>query len=197
MKASYAERINRSLQERLYKYMYEHQTLRYVDILPDIINSYNSTIHSTTGMAPKDVANSHALYEKVYMPLVLKQARPPKFKYSVDDAVRISYERMPFTRGYDQHYSEEIYKIQYRIPSKPPRYRLTDLNGEEIKGSFYEEELQKADISPDTVFKISKVHKNRKKKIQGKIHYLVSWLGYPRSMDSYVSAKEIKDYKGK
>ena len=198
-KASYAERANRTLQERLYKYMYEHQTLRYIDILPEIVESYNSTIHSTIGIAPKDVneSNSYDIYEKVYMPLVIKQAKPVKFKFAVDDTVRISYQRMPFTRGYDQHFSEEIYKIQFRIPSNPPRYRLKDLNEEEIKGSFYEPELQKVDINPDTKFKIAKVHKNRKKKIDGKLHVLVSWLGYPKSADSFVPLSEIKLYKGK
>ena len=197
IKAGYAERLNLTIQQKLYKYMYEHQTFKYVDILPDIIKSYNSTIHGTIGIAPKDVTeeNSYALYERVYMPIVIKQNNSDiKYKFSVGDNVRISYEKMPFTRGYKQHFSEEIYEVAYRIPSHPPRYKLKDLNGEEIKGSFYEQQMQKVLRDPDIPFRISKVYKNKKKKIKGKIHFLVSWAGYPDKYNTYVSSSEIKAY---
>ena len=48
-----------------------------------------------------------------------------------------------FAKGYTQNWSEEIFiinKIKNRIPWT---YVVSDLNGEPIPGSFYEEELQK------------------------------------------------------
>ncbi len=48
---------------------------------------------------------------------------------------------------------------------------LQDWNGEIIRGSFYEQELQKA---KQNVFRIEKII--RKKKIQNAPHGLVKWL---------------------
>ena len=50
-------------------------------------------------------------------------------------------------------------------------YKITDYNGEEIQGSFYEQELQK--MSQDT-FRIEKVLKRQGDKS------LVKWMGYPK-----------------
>lgn len=69
-KASYAERMNLTLQRKLYKYFYEQQTYRYIDVLQDIVKSYNATVHSTIGVAPKDVNldNALSIYMRVYLP---------------------------------------------------------------------------------------------------------------------------------
>ena len=198
-KASYAERFNLTIQQKLYKYLYEHQTYRYVDILQDVVDSYNATSHSSIGMAPKDVneQNEYELYEKVYMPILIeREGKPPQYKFSVGEYVRLSYQKWAFKRSYKQQYTEEIFQISARIPSHPPRYKLQDTNGKIIKGSFYEQEMQKANVDNTTLFKIAKVHRNKKKKINGITYFLVSWAGYSREFDSYVSQSEIKSYTG-
>jgi hypothetical protein len=182
----------------LYRYFYEHQTLRYVDVLQDIVSSYNATKHSTIDMAPQDVSedNAYQLYERVYMPMLEKSGgRRPTYKFSVGDTVRLTYQRHHFQRGYKEHYTEEVFKVAVRIPSQPPRYKLVDLMGEEIKGSFYEAEMQKVSTTRDTEYKIDRVIS--KKKINGVQHALVSWYGYPAKFQSYVPVSELKDYAGR
>ena len=199
-KACFSERLNRTIQQKLYKYLYEHQTYRYVDVLDDVIQSYNSTVHSSIGMAPKDVndENAYELYEKIYMPILEKNGgKSPQYKFSVGEHVRLSHQKRPFKRSYNEQYTEEIFKIYARIPSHPPRYKLQDMKDREIKGSFYEEEMQHADYDSTTQFKIAKVHKNRKKKINGVTNVLISWVGYSSDFDSYVPLSDIKDYSGK
>ena len=61
-------------------------------------------------------------------------------------------------------------------------YKITDYNGEEIKGSFYEQELQKT--SQDT-FRIEKVLKRQGDKS------VVKWMGYPMSSKSWIDTKVI------
>ena len=84
----------------------------------------------------------------------------PKFK--IGDKVRISkYKRKRFNKGYTSNWTEEVFtidKIQY---TNPIIYKLKDLNGEEIKESFYESELLKAN---QDVFRIDKVIKRDYKK---------------------------------
>ena len=60
-KASYSERFNRTLENKLFKYFYERQTAMYIDILDDAMFSYNNTVHHSINMAPASVntANSH------------------------------------------------------------------------------------------------------------------------------------------
>ena len=53
--------------------------------------------------------------------------------------------------------------------------KITDYNGEEIQGSFYEQELQK---TSQGTFRIEKVLKRQGDKC------LVKWMEYPKSFNS-------------
>jgi hypothetical protein len=46
-----------------------------------------------------------------------------------------------FEKGYLPNFSKEIFIISKQIPRDPPVYKLKDLDGEELKGTFYEKEL--------------------------------------------------------
>ena len=61
-------------------------------------------------------------------------------------------------------------------------YKITDYNGEEIQGSFYEQELQK---TSQGTFRIEKVLKRQGDKS------LVKWMGYPKSFNSWIDTKTI------
>lgn len=56
-----------------------------------------------------------------------------------------------------------------------------------MKGTFYEEELQKVNMNEDTFFRIDKVLK----KNNGKV--LVSWKGWPTIYDNFINEKDIYD----
>ena len=64
-------------------------------------------------------------------------------------------------------------------------YKIIDLNGEEIEGLFYEQELQKK--TQDT-FRIEKVLKRQEDKS------LVKWMGYPKSFNSWIDTKAMINY---
>ena len=69
VKANYAERFIKTIKKRLTKYMLHKQSLRYIDVLQDIVKSYNATYHRTIGMAPNKVTkkNSDLLWEELYV----------------------------------------------------------------------------------------------------------------------------------
>ena len=58
------------------------------------------------------------------------------------DLVRISKERLVFGKGYLPNWMEEIFVVYNRNFSKEPQYYVRDYAGEDIKGGFYEYELQ-------------------------------------------------------
>jgi hypothetical protein len=57
-KASIVERFNRTLKTKMWKYFTHRETLTYMDVLPDMVESYNRTVHRSIEMPP---GRSHAV----------------------------------------------------------------------------------------------------------------------------------------
>ena len=66
--------------------------------------------------------------------------------------------------------------------TNPITYKIADLKGEEIDGTFYEPELQK---TSQQVFRIEKVIE------KGKNKSLVKWKGYSDKFNSWVDNKDL------
>ena len=74
-----------------------------------------------------------------------KEDKEKNLKFEVGDHVRISKYKNIFTKGFMPNWSEEIFVIKKIKNTVPRTYVINDLNGEEIIGTFYENELQKTD----------------------------------------------------
>ena len=72
-----------------------------------------------------------------------------------------------------------IKKIKSTVPWT---YVINDLNGEEITGTFYENELQKIDQQE---FRIEKLIKKKGDKLY------VKWKGYDNSFNSWINKKDF------
>ncbi|KAL3115091.1 hypothetical protein niasHT_017935 [Heterodera trifolii] len=53
--AGMAERANRSIKERLYRYFTERDTYKWIEVVQDIVKGINYSINSSIGMRPADV----------------------------------------------------------------------------------------------------------------------------------------------
>lgn len=92
-KANFAERGIKTIKSRLSRYMTQNQTHRWVDVLPNIIKSYNSTYHRTIKMAPNQVKQRDEPYiwMSVYdQPTKEASSKPKKaktihFKFKIGD----------------------------------------------------------------------------------------------------------------
>lgn len=51
VKACFVERLNRTLKTRMYRYFTRNTTHRYIDIIPQLLKAYNSTVHSSIKIA--------------------------------------------------------------------------------------------------------------------------------------------------
>jgi transposase InsO family protein len=181
IKAALIERFNRTLKSRLYRFMTHHRTNRWIDVLSDVVDSYNRSRHRSIGMAPIDVVpeNEDELAKRLYPP------KPPlKYRYDAGDRVRIARYKHVFQKGYLPNWTEEVFEIAEKYPTFPVTYGLKDLAGESIKGKFYEQELQKV-TKADDVYEVEKVLKTRRR--GGKIEYFVKWKGYPEKFNSWVT----------
>ena len=82
-KSVVAERFIRTLKNKIFKHMTAISKNVYFDVLDDIVNKYNNTVHRTIKMKPIDVtSDSYAEYNED------SNEKDPEFK--VGDGVRIS-----------------------------------------------------------------------------------------------------------
>ena len=58
VKCSVIERAQRTIRNRLYKYFTYRNTHRYSDVLPQLFQAYNGSVHYTIDMAPSKVTDS-------------------------------------------------------------------------------------------------------------------------------------------
>ena len=107
------------------------------------------------------------------------------WQFSVGDTVHISMATRPFRKGCLSSWTTEPFTISDRIPRNPPVYKLKDYGGEELEGTFYEQELQRV-VKSDDLYQVEKVLRKRKK--GGKTEYFVKWLGYPDKFNSWVTS---------
>ena len=132
----------------------------YLNKLDDIVDEYNNTYHRTTKVKTVDVKDNTYI----------------DFKKDVSKYKNI------FAKGYTPTWSEKIFvvsKIRYTVPWK---YVINDLNGEEITGTFYEEELQKTNQQD---FRIEKVIKRKGDKLYNK------WKGYDNLFNSWIYKNDL------
>ena len=174
-KSAVAERFITALKKQDFKHMTAISKNLYFDVLDDIVNKYNDTVHRTIKMKPTDVTDdSYAEYNEDF------NKKDPKFK--VGDHVRISKYKNIFAKGYTQNWSEEVFVVSKIKNTVPWSYVISDLNGEPNAGSFYEKELQK---TSQEKFRIEKVLKRKGDKLY------VKWKGYDNRFNSWIDKKDL------
>ena len=147
------ERFNRTINEKMFKYFSANNTRKYVDVLDLLVDQYQNTIHLSIKMSPKEASrkeNENKVWRNLYPEFGGKTLAR---KFSIGDNVRITKKKNVFDKGYTQRWTEEVFKISKIQLTIPVTYKITDYNGEEIQGSFYEQELQKTSQS---TFRIEK-----------------------------------------
>ena len=174
-KSVVAERFIRTLKSKIYKHMTSISKNVYIDKLNDIVDEYNNTYHNTIKMKPIDVKdNTYINTDKEI------NNEDPKFK--VGDRLRISKYKNIFAKGYTPNWSEEVFVIKKVKNTVPWTYVVNDLNGQEITGTFYEKELQKANQEE---FRIEKVIERKGAKIY------VKCKGYNNSFNSWIDKASL------
>jgi len=126
---------------KLARYFTHSGHQKYTKVFADIVESYNSTYHSSIKMKPNDVSlnNQSTVLQNLY-----KSDSKMKFssaKFKVGDFVIVRREKRLFEKGYAKNWSEDVFKIRAVNPTKPVTYLLETQEGQALDGSFYQLEL--------------------------------------------------------
>lgn len=193
----FVERVIRTLKEKLFQAMTSEYTRRWIDLLPRIVNTYNSTTHSATKFTPNNAKDPKNFLSVVHnsVPLVdAEDQKQPKYKFKIGDYVRILKGQSPLDKGYLPRFTWEIFKVKsYANMKQPtdryavPAYILEDLDGEEIQHAvFYEPEMvyihPKQLHGPAPIREILKQQDNK---------VLVWFHGYPKSKATWIPRSRL------
>ena len=191
----------------MYRYFTHKQTYHFTDILPDLVNNYNHRPHrSLNGRDPADINkdNEALVWKEQYVDTAQSKIKPTKkegkpgkkkplkrYKFKIGDYVRLSHLRRVFQRDYQEKWTEEIFIVkERRYRSGIPIYKVTDYAKDPIEGTFYESELQKVNKDKDTLWRVDKVLKKRKR--QGKEEWLVSFVGWPKKFNMWLPRENVE-----
>ena len=174
-KSVVAETFIGTLKNKIFKHMTVISKNVYFDVLDDVANKYNNTVHRTIKMKHIDVTS-----DSYFECNEDSNKKGPKFK--VGNHVRISKYRNIFAKRYAPNWSKEVFVVSKIKNTFPWAYVVSDLNGEEITGSSHEKELQK---TSQEKFRIEKVPKRNGEKLY------VRWKGYDNSFNSRVNEKDL------
>ena len=89
----------------------------------------------------------------------------------------------PFKKGYLPGWTEEVFVVTHVRRQPVVTYRLSERDGTPIKGTFYEPDVQKVQVSDDSLFRVEKVLKRKGRNV------LVPWKGWPAKYDSWIPAQ--------
>ena len=125
-KAAVVERMNRTLKSKLYRYFTSVNSLHYIDILQDIVDSYNNTYHRSIGRTPATISllNVGQVRRKLYGKI--ERSKPKHFKFKVGNHVRLSLYKQLFKKGYKMNWTEEIFQTVNHLPRTLIFYEVHD-----------------------------------------------------------------------
>lgn len=160
-KAAYAERANASIQVLIYKYLTDRESVRYIDVLEDLVKSYNKRGHrGIEYFSPleADKRQNEELIRGINMARWAKVGRK-KPRFEPGDLVRIKTDSSRVSsarRKYAEQYKGEYFRIMRTNRRLPvPVYYLKSLDsGQMIDGVFYAEELSRV---RGNIFKIERM----------------------------------------
>lgn len=198
-KASIVERANKSIQILIYKYLTDKGKTKYIDVLPDIVKTYNSRKHRTLEyLTPyeADQAENEVKVRSIHLRRFGKlnnKRKKSKPHFQIGHTVRIKTYGNKINnsrRAYVQQFKGELFKIRKINTRMPiPMYFLRSLNEEEdIEGGFYAEEMVR--IRGD-LFKIEKILKRKGKGRNRKVY--VKWKYFDNRWNQWIKASDIQE----
>ena len=131
-KMAIIERFHRTLRNMLDLYFDHHNTLKYTNVIDDIMFNYNNSFHRTLKARPLDVFNKNDINHQII--------NVPEYDFKLGDTVRKSNKKSIFDKG-GQTFSQTLYTI---VSINPKSYIIKSIgNGQILRRTYMGYELKK------------------------------------------------------
>lgn len=191
-KGSIVESFIRYMRARIARLQAETSTQSFISKLDNIIVNYNNTCHSSTKFKPSEVNeyNQYTVFDNLYNDEKKIKKKNYNYHYKIGDAARISLHKSLFQRESDRKFTREIFMIDERFKKDGvPMYKLKDCSGEQLAGSFYNEELSKVENVENRQYKIERLLDE--KMINNVAHVLVKFEGYDKKCSTWLRKDDV------
>ena len=173
-KSVVAEIFITGLKTKIYRYMTLISKNVNIDKLDDIVDKYNNTFR-TIKLKPVDVKYNAYIDSS-------KEVNDKSLKFKVGYHVKIWKYKNLFPEGYTPNWFEEVLVIK-KVKNKVSwTYVINDLNGKEIIGTFYENELKK---TKQKEFRIEKLIEKKSDEL------CVKWKGSDSSFNNWIDNNDL------
>ena len=204
IKSAYAERMNKTIQDLLYKAMTAMNTPRWIDLLDEVVFIHNNRVSSVLhGLTPNEAHEKEN--EEILRTKFLEDFRKYKKRFiyqkplfAIGDTVRLLKKRNVFSRGYEPYFDSEIHVVKKVLWTYPITYKI-----EGKQRAYYSQELVHADAVELPVEKnyfIEKTRRVKTKKLRsgavvgGEIEYLLKAKNDP-DQSSWINQAEYQKLK--
>jgi hypothetical protein len=158
-KASRSERLLRTFRQKISRFQHYTGSLKFIDQLENITESYNKSVHRVIGTTPYKALHeipSQVLFEKQYGKKQLKFDILSQLRENdlpIHSEVRISTLKGKLSKNTAiPNWSSEIFKIHKIIPRyNNLTYILKDSNQQLISGSFIRDELLPINLDTQSI----------------------------------------------
>ena len=142
LKASSAERVNKTIKDKIWKYFTETRRKRWIDVLPELVDNYNKTYHRMIKRSPNEVTWKNR--KEVFKTMFPKIKSVVKCRLREGDQVRIALNKDIFEKGFTVNWSDEIYTVISAFQKNGVCwYRLKDSRGQIYPKAKYFYQLNK------------------------------------------------------
>jgi len=145
----------------MWKYLLGHRTYKYIDVLPELVEFYNKRHHRSIKTTPAKAHNLNSDGEQKLWALQYGEVKTNKDKpkFSVNDVVRLSLNKQTFSKGYTGSWTQNLFRITEQLNTVPYTYKVQTLDGEDVQGSFYEQEMLRSKSTTNYNWLVGKNYK--------------------------------------
>lgn len=105
-----AERVNRTIRDKLTKYMKVYSSFRWIDYINAMVDKYNKKIHSATEMSPIEAFDRDVMETMIEDLHEERDEQPERENFALGDKVRVMRKKGLFDKGMNR-FSKVVYTI--------------------------------------------------------------------------------------
>lgn len=188
------DRLCKTIKNNIFKYFTENETTTYIDVLDDIIQTYNLTPHtSLNGLSPYEAQDiEHKDMLRIMNQIKYNQNMNISDKLNIGDLVRKKLKKTTYDKGYKQQWSKRIYNVV-----EISNMTVTLDNGDDVKITDIQKVEKPNENKPpkkDIHVEIQKAKEDYKKEIENKREGINFDLILTNKRERKKNTKYDKDY---